>query len=260
MRTKRIICTTNMKVFGEAQFIQYPLYVQPKLNGVYCELNTGGILTSRTGKVFPAVQKAFDWPKPFTTLKGELYCHGRSLQEILSGVTPDEPNEMTKSLEFVVFDCELPSPFEHHVVLSWDYVRKLGDSCQQIKHVWTAVCSSHSSLLEQYQLALDRGYEGIVIRDSFGGVWKKKPAQDAEFLCIGVIEGKGKRQGHVGKFCCVTADGKRFNCGGGRVSYSDLASMFTKPPVGKMLTLRYYSTSDDGIPLCAQFISVRDYD
>lgn len=249
-----------MKVFDETQFIQYPLYVQPKLNGVYCELNTDGILTSRTGKVFPAVQKAFDWPKPFTTLKGELYCHGKSLQEILSGVTPDEPNKMTRKLEFAVFDCEGPEAFDQRLIKAFNIVELFPRNITYISTIHWEECDSHSELLEQYQLALSRGYEGIVIRDSFGGVWKKKPAKDAEYLCLGVIEGKGKRQGHVGKFQCVTADGKRFNCGGGRVSYSDLASMFTKPPVGKMLTLRYYSTSDDGIPLCAQFISVRDYD
>ena len=249
-----------MKVFDETAFIQYPLYVQPKLNGVYCELNTDGILTSRTGKVFPAVQKAFEWPKPITTLKGELYCHGKSLQEILSGVTPDEPNKMTRKLEFAVFDCEDSESFELRLMRAFRIINLFSPNITHISTIHWEECNSHSELLEQYQLALDRGYEGIVIRDSFGGVWKKKPAKDSEFLCTGVIEGKGKRAGHVGKFCCVTADGKRFNCGGGRVSYSDLASMFTKPPVGKMLTPRYYSTSDDGIPLCAQFISVRDYD
>ena len=249
-----------MKVFDETAFIQYPLYAQTKLNGVYCELNTDGILVSRTGKVFPAVQKAFEWPKPFATMKGELYCHGKSLQEILSGVTPDEPNEMTRGLELAVFDCELTTNFSYRYHQVCCFVEPLPFKFQHILRVLAIPCNSHSELLEQYQLALSRGYEGIVIRDSFDGVWKKKPAQDAEFLCIGVIEGKGKRQGHVGKFQCVTADGKRFNCGGGRVSYSELARMFAKPPVGKMLTLRYYSTSDDGIPLCAQFISVRDYD
>ena len=92
--------------------ITFPCYAQPKLNGVNCTLRTDGILVSRTGKYFPAVQKAFNWPRPQMELYGELYRHEWSLQKILGAVTPDEPTEDTRQLHFDIFDVSLPDDFE----------------------------------------------------------------------------------------------------------------------------------------------------
>ena len=182
------------------------------------------------------------------------------MQEILSGVTPDEPNKTTQLLEFRAFYVETvlkPAMMEYYLRKE---VEKLNKFQPAIQCAPTFICHSHTELMAAYHRILTEGYEGIVIRGSFGGVWKMKPFKDKEFLCTGVTEGKGKRLGHVGKFHFKTEDGKPFNCGGGRISYAELRAYFLNPPTGKMCTLRYHSTSDAGIPLCAQFIGVRNYD
>lgn len=238
--------------------ITFPCWIQPKLNGVNCTLRTDGILVSRTGKVFPAVQKAFLWPKPSLALHGELYHHGWSLQRILGAVTPDEPTEDTKEIHLSIYDCDYGQDIDERIIKVGDIWSEL--ACDRIALVVSERADDLSELDQLYTGFLAKGFEGIVIRDLLGNVWKRKPYVDAEYQCIGVIEGKGKRVGHVGKFILRLSDGRTFHCGGGQVSYEYLRKLFLAPPVGKMLTVRYHSTSEDGVPLCAQLISVRDYE
>lgn len=234
----------------------FPCYVQPKLNGVNCTLGTDGLLRSRTGKYFPAVQKAFDWPKPPLELYGELYHYGWSLQRIIAAVTPDEPTEDTHELALVCFDSAEQGNFPERLEATERWLPRHS----AIEFLMTIRCDSVGEIDYVYESVLCQLYEGIVIRDLFGGVWKRKPYKDSEYLCVGVIEGKGKRAGHVGKFVLQLPDGRTFNSGGGQVSYPMLRHLFEQPPIGKMITVRYYSVSEDNIPLCAQFISVRDYE
>lgn len=239
-----------MKTYSPIE-ITFPCWIQPKLNGVNATLGTDGLLRSRTGKYFPAVQKAFLWPKPPLELHGELYHHGWSLQRILGAVTPDEPTEDTRKLYLRVFEISGHTP---------DQVTMLAFDEDFILSVLAVKVATHRELDQVYSKILEAGSEGIVIRDLLGNVWKRKPYIAAEYQCIGVIEGKGKRVGHVGKFILRLSDGRTFHCGGGQVSYEYLRKLFLAPPVGKMLTVRYHSTSEDGVPLCAQLISVRDYE
>lgn len=236
--------------------ITFPCYVQPKLNGVNATLGTDGIFRSRTGKYFPAVQKAFPWPRPQVELYGELYHHGWSLQRILGAVTPDEPTDATTQIKFIGYDADSSDNFPARLRDIETWLPRF----YAIEFLSTTRCDTREDLEYVYESDLSLGYEGIVIRDLLGNVWKRKPYVDAEYQCIGVIEGKGKRAGHVGKFKLRLDDHRNFYCGGGQVSYGYLRELFLAPPVGKMLTVRYNSTSEDGVPLCAQLISVRDYD
>jgi len=242
-----------MKIYDPLK-ITFPCFIQPKLNGVYAELEPGGIFVSRTGKFFPAVQEAQPGITNSTdySLKGEFYVHGWPLQKIISAVMPKKPNELSSQIPYYVYDTsseDLPQ-----------YIR-----FQQIPanfpKVTTVLIRNHSEGDYYYRQFLSQGYEGAVYRPyTFGELLKRKPFKDAEFLCTGVVEGIGKRRGHVGKFQLKTPEGKSFNCGGGRVSYKELAKLLVDPPIGKMITVRYQHTSEDGIPQCAQFIAVRDYE
>lgn len=243
--------------------ITYPCFVQPKLNGVYCEL-VDGVLTSKTDKLFPAIAACTITPKYNDILVGELYVHGWSLQKILSAVTPDKPNDLSWKMDFHVYDIkDSRTQKERLLTLRSSYTETLF-----IQLVETRIATSPGEVNALYKEFLFEGYEGIIVR-AYNGLWtedktydimKRKPFIDKEFLCIGVTEGEGKRKGHVGKFLFTTDKGIKFSCGGGQLSYESLRFYLANPPLNKMVTLRYQHTSDGGKPLCPQLIAVRDYE
>ena len=243
-----------MNIYNPLEIL-YPCFIQPKLNGVSCTLGADGLLRSRTGKYFPAVQPLY-WPVPEYPLIGELYIHGWPLQKIISAVTSNEPNELSKKVEFHVYDIDRTYMQDRRMQL----LATLNPPGNNVIIVPTILARDSRTADALYIDYLSRGYEGVVYRGWLAGMWKRKPYKDAEFECVGVIEGKGKRAGHVGKFVLKLPDGRVFNCGGGRVSYAFLKHYFEQPPIGRLITVRYNSTSTAGIPLCAQFISVRDYE
>ena len=244
--------------------ITYPCFVQPKLNGVYCELKDG-ILASKTDKLFPAIAACNIFKPRFKDiLVGELYVHGWSLQKILSAVTPDKPNDLSWKMEFHVYDIKN----KDHQHTRMNLLHRDYTDTSFFKIVETRVVDSPAELNLLYKEFLADKYEGIIVR-AYSGEWtddrtwdimKRKPFIDKEFLCIGVTEGVGKRKGHVGKFLFTTDKGIKFSCGGGQISYASLRWYLEKPPINKWITLRYQHTSDGGKPLCPQFIAVRNYE
>jgi len=247
-----------MKTYSPNELVNYPIFIQPKMNGINCTLRTDGILMSRTNKYFPAVQAAFHWPRPPFDLYGELYVHGWDLQRIVAAVSPDKPTEDTKYLSLHCFDCNVPykNPDEKQAIIALQGSSDILSTHHMIVSVPTQK-EATNEISKWYNFYLKTGYEGVVIRDSMGQVWKKKPYGDYEYKCVAVTEGKGKRTGHVGHFVLELPDGRTFNCGGGQCSYQLLRKLFEEPPLGKFITVRYNNTSNTGIPLCAQFISVR---
>lgn len=230
----------------------WPWFIQPKLNGVYAELGTDGLFRSKTGKFFPAVQQVMAPPSPKDYIDlGEFYVHGWSLQQIISAITPDKPNELTRQIRYETYGRRFPAvDFDNYIIFT---STPLSVATYQIH--------SQAEGNMYYQQFIHQGYEGAVYKPyNRGEPLKRKPFKDSEYACVGVTEGVGKRTGHVGKFILRTSDGRTFGCGGGRVSYDVLRELFANPPVGKYLTIRYQHLSDDGIPLCPQFISVRCYE
>jgi hypothetical protein len=241
-----------MKLYNPL-LITYPCWIQPKLNGINCTLGIDGMLRSRTEQYFPAVQ--FDWPHPRYPLLGELYVHGWSLQDIVSGVTPDKPNEKSAAIGLHIFDAVMPG-VDFVDRSRWIAAESFRWAGTRLTAVPTHEVRSNKECADKYYYWLCAGYEGMVYITA-EGTFKRKPYLDEEYICVGVTEGKGKRAGHVGKFILRLPDGGTFNCGGGQVNYETLRYLYLNPPVEKKITVRYHSKSDSGVPLCAQFISVR---
>lgn len=243
--------------------IDYPCFIQPKLEGISATIAPDGWVRSRTGKYFPAIQHLFKGLRPTHTLCGELYVHGWALQDIMSAVTPDVPNALSDKIQFWCYDIDINEPQWNRFNILFN---KLGDDvnehrCIYFNHTIRADRSSEADIAFEFFIKMN--YEGIIYRSyqSFPGegIYKRKPYYDAEYLCIDVIEGEGKRKGHVGKFVLKDpVTGVVFNCGGGQLSYKDLAQYLIDPPLNQLITIRYHRKSKDGIPQAAQFIRVRN--
>ena len=108
------------------------------------------------------------------------------------------------------------------------------------------------------------GGEGLMLRKS-GSLYegrrshtllKVKTFYDAEATVIAHNPGKGKHKGRLGGFVVRMPNGNEFNVGSG---ISD-AIRNDPPAIGAEITYRYTELTNDGIPKCASFVALRDYE
>ena len=265
-------------------------YASRKIDGTRCSFyyKDGVIKTaSRGGGDYdPACQHFITNEKLITffenhpdyILDGELYKHGKSLQQI-SGAARLEKNAYDCDwLEYYIYDVMIPNmPFKDRLEILEEIKEELGLGfdpehiwnegdlqMQMVPHVKVSGWLNIKSLHDKY---VSEGWEGVVIRDpsknyKFGGrgneMIKVKMYQDSEFLVTGISE--GLRDEDL-CFTCVTEDGKEFKAKpmGSRElkqAYRDNLDQI----IGKMATVKFFYYSDDGTPLQPVLKCIRDYE
>lgn len=156
----------------EPHRVTFPLYVQPKLNGIRA-LYQNGVFQSRDQLPFPkglldhlALPLKSIFP-PEVILDGELYKHGWPLGRINGAVTPirNQPTEDTLQVEYHVFDVVdfekgFPTRFfqQQHEWLHEDIISS------PINFVETAIVGLTEDADEAYADYVSRGYEGMMYR------------------------------------------------------------------------------------------------
>lgn len=210
--------------------LTYPVYVQPKLDGMRCIVNAKG-MWSRNGKpivssphIREILQPVFD-KYPDIELDGELYNHELkdNFDELISIIkqTKPGPEELAKSLlmtQFHVYDYrDDKENFGIRNEELWEMVTYLDDPA--IVFVTTHYINNKDELDAVYDEFLEAGYEGQMIRtntvyefDRTMALLKRKEMITEEFKIVEVIEGKGNRAGMAGKVVVElkepTTDGK----------------------------------------------------
>jgi DNA ligase-1 len=117
--------------------------------------------------------------------------------------------------------------------------------------------SSEATIEEMHDSLVAQGYEGAIIRlvnglYRFGyrsdTLLKFKRFQDEEFLVVAWGVGKGKFE-NVPIFRCQTADGKEFDVApeGTEEERQEMLGN-AHNIVGKLLTVRFFNWTDDGVP------------
>jgi len=173
-------------------------FVQPKLDG-HRALFTDGVLYSRQGKVLelPHIVEAIKAAGiEDLHLDGELYIHGKSLQEMSKLIKKHRPESL--DIEYHIYDQILDEQFLTRIC-------RLGNTVSQwpvltrLKAVPTYKVTSLEELMNFHDHYRKHGYEGSMLR--FGDepyrdgkrsrtLLKLKEFQDEEFLIIDVEEGK----------------------------------------------------------------------
>lgn len=265
-------------------------YASRKIDGTRCSFyyKDGVIKTaSRGGGDYdPACQHfitnekliAFFENHPDYILDGELYKHGKSLQQI-SGAARLEKNAYDCDwLEYYIYDIMIPNiPFKDRLEILEEIQEELGLGfdpehiwnegdlqMQMVPHVKVSGWLNIKSLHDKY---VSEGWEGVVIRDpsknyKFGGrgneMIKVKMYQDSEFLVTGISE--GLRDEDL-CFTCVTEDGKEFKAKptGSRELKQAYRNNLDQI-IGKMATVKFFYYSDDGTPLQPVLKCIRDYE
>ena len=215
---------------------------------------------------------------PDIVLDGELYKHGKSLQQISGAARLEKDTAGMDWLEYYIYDVmDSTKTFEERLDILHDITDELnlgfnperewddGELKFQIVPQETVV--GWANIQKLHDKYVGEGFEGIVIRDpskvyNFGGrtnaMIKVKMYKDAEFEIVGYSEGL-RPEDMV--FVCKTKEGKEFEAkpmGPRELKWEYLDRM--DEIIGKMATVKYFYLSDEGCPLQQVLKCIRDYE
>ena len=246
--------------------IQYPIYSQPKLDGIRCIVTKAGMF-SRNGKPIvsaPHIRKALDKlfkHEPDLILDGELYADkfANDFNKIVSLVKRTKPTaedlmDSERQIEYHVYD--VPSVDETFTG-RWRELDELAlDFPNCVKKVETHIITEEFYITDWYENYIERGYEGQMLRlDSkyenkrSKSLLKHKTFVDEEYTILDICEGEGNRTGTAGYMVFETAEGKPFKSNV-KGTWDETAEMLKskKKLIGKQATIKYFNLTPDGIP------------
>ena len=268
--------------------------VSRKIDGVRCSFywKDGEVKSASRGggNYDPATYQLREHPllrsilseHPNWILDGELYKHGKSLQQI-SGAARLEKNESGCDwLEYYVYDVIVPEATfsDRYAMLaelaelidqkSFDAERDWSKEALKmhvLPHVFVTGENKVAQIKELHDQYVSEGWEGCVARDvsklyKCGGrgqeMIKFKMYQDAEFEITGISEGL---RAEDMCFTLKTEDGIEFKAKpmGSRELKEQYREDLDKL-IGKMATVKYFYLSDEGTPLQPVLKAIRDYE
>lgn len=323
---KNSISKTNVMYFpmlakafkdGEKHLV-FPLYVQPKLDGVRCvtylKKKNGGeesvVLYSRTKKLFPNKDYIKEILYPYLNdlydeennqsifLDGELYKHGKKLQDISGDSRGTSNTKIRKGIEqsnddlneYHIYDCFYPleldceySSRKEQLDNLFDAMNNDYDANKYIKRVSTILVDNMDEAERIFTDLTDEGYEGLIFRNLNGlylanaqktgsflrsnDLVKMKQRFTEEFEIVGFTDGKrGKDVGAV-IWIAKTSKGIKFNVTPKDMNYTERYAMYKKCKKSfdslyknRMMTIEYEALSKSGVPQRAKAVTFRDYE
>lgn len=254
--------------------IQYPIYSQPKLDGIRCIVTKDGMF-SRNGKPIvsaPHIRKALDKLfkyEPHLILDGELYADkfANDFNKIVSLVKRTKPTaedlmDSERQIEYHVYD--VPSVDETFTG-RWRELDELSlDFPNCVKKVETHIITEEFYITDWYENYIERGYEGQMLRlDSkyenkrSKSLLKHKTFVDEEYTILDIVEGEGNRTGTAGYMVFETVEGKPFKSNV-KGTWDETAEMLKskKKLIGKQATIKYFNLTPDGIPRFPYVINI----
>ena len=214
---------------------------------------------------------------PKCILDGELYKHGKSLQQI-SGAARLEKNAYDCDwLEYYIYDVMYPKiPFEirlkvlnkisQELNLGFNPYKEWNKGELQIQMVPQEKVSGFDNIMNLHNNYVEEGFEGVVIRNpeseyGFGkrtnSMIKIKKYRDDCFLVTGILPGLRGSEDMV--FICQTKDGKEFKAKplGDRLTKEEYFDNFEDKYKGHIGECKFFYYSDEGTPLQPAFKAFR---
>lgn len=268
-------------------------YVSRKVDGVRCSFywKNGEIVTaSRGGKNYNYSTLDFRFNLKFIEffknhpdyiLDGELYKHGKSLQQISGAARLEKDTKGMDWLEYYIYDIMIPDiPFykrlkilkeiKEELNLSFNPEREWKEDelrVQIVPHTKVEGENKKDQIMQLHNQYVSEGWEGCVARDAcktykFGGrgaeMIKFKMYQDDEFEITGISEGLRPEDMC---FILVTKEGISFKAK--PTGSRDLKEQYRNDLdmlIGRLATVKYFYLSDDGTPLQPVLKTIRDYE
>jgi len=269
------------------------VYIQPKLDGVRCLIQAdnysdkGSIIPivtaySRTGKEWKNIDHILEELVPFfnkhpdVILDGELYNHDLrdNFEKIISLVRKQKPtlvdrHEAKLLTQFHCYDMICPD-FDHNFSIRDEFLQQTLDNVDYVKLVDTKLIESEREAKDIHFENLALGYEGSIVRlntkyqqKRSHSLRKFKDFSDKEATIIGYLDGKGKREGTLGKFVMQDDEGIEFGCPPGKgYNYKDLKNILENigDYMGKRATFTYFERTKAGSYRHPLFKCIRNYE
>lgn len=234
--------------------IRFPCFTQPKLDG-YRAVCINGRFFSRQGKEFEVMRNFFpELTNMELILDGELYNHDIKFEEL--GVLrkkkiEESDKHILNKIQYHIYDIiDTNLTFQERLVI----LNSLKNKYTNIKVVETTLCERENEITSQYEKAVLRGYEGLMVRNAQGkykcknrsyDLQKYKQFMDCEFKIVGFE----KEQGDLIVWVCETMSGQTFNVQskGTREERHELYKEGSKY-IGKSLWVQFFEYTADGIP------------
>ena len=266
----------------------WPLYSQPKLDGVRCviqaEMDGTVIAYSRTGKEWKNIDHILKELKPFfykfpnIILDGELYNHElkNDFEKIISLVRKTKPmyHDRVESEMKVQFHCydtimeHMDFKDRHKFIREHFSIKDREFPYPSVRPLIAATVSNTEEVEVYHEEFLEAGYEGSILRKNkpyeckrSWTLMKVKDFSDAEATITGWVEGKGKRKGTIGKFTAVDSDGNEFGMPVmDKFEYLQENFEEMKTWVGQLATFKYFERTKANSYRHPLFKTIRDYE
>ena len=260
-------------------------FVQPKLDGVRCytRLIDGEVkMFSRNHKEFHNAKhiatelKDLFRDNPSLIIDGELYNHKfrDNFNKIISLVRKSKPTqadrfESSSLLQYHVYDLFDPQN------VSMDFIDRtlwlnMNIRGRSLKTVATRLVWSDKDVERFHKVNLKDGFEGSMLRKNrpyeqkrSWTLQKVKDFSDTEFIITGIVEGKGKFAGGLGKFLGTDLDGRNIEVPFQRCTIENRKKIFKefkKKYLGKTATFEYFERTPDNAYRFPQFKALRNYE
>jgi DNA ligase-1 len=245
--------------------LTYPVFVQPKLDGVRCIANRKGLWT-RNGKPIVSVPHIFESLKhlfkdnPDMVLDGELYNHDLkdNFNEIISLSRKTKPTledleQSSKYIQYHVYD--VPS-VDGVFSKRFTYLSSLSPiGC--VRLVETGISLNEEHISEAHALYTTDGYEGTMVRQDKPYEQKRskhlikyKDFEDSEFTIVRIEEGQGNWSGYAKRVIVQNDDGET-EFGAGIAGTQEFCRQLLEEAdeyVGGQVTIHYFTRTPDGVP------------
>jgi len=257
-----------------------PYIVQPKYDGERCravDISASNespryiLLSSQENPFFsvPHIIKAMSKLGIKDELDGELYCHGMSFEQIHSIVSrtvnlhPDH-----EQIKFHVFDYVSE---DQQMIRISDLTKIIPEKANlfPITRAPFYICENLEDIMRVYDLLLNKGYEGIIVRHLEAPyvrkrstyIMKFKPKKEDIYDIVGYKEEIDKDRNpkdRLGAIICTSDEGTIFSVGSG-LTDGDRESLWASREClkGKRVKVQYqHITSGKGVPRFPVFLEV----
>ena len=229
--------------------------VSEKLDGIRARWDGTQLLTRSGNPISAPIWFVERLPKH--VLDGELWIGRQRFERTASVVLSHEPSDGWREIKFMLFDLPgYTGPFSERLRML--EVLAIQANLGHMQVIPQRKYSNHSALMAALDEVSRGGGEGLMLhhQDALytplrsNNVLKLKKHRDAEAIVLAHLPGNGKYQGMMGAIRVQMSNGKVFKIGSG---FSDQERR-SPPPVGSVVTFKYYDLTVNGIPKFASYI------
>jgi len=243
----------------EVKKVEYPCFVQPKLDGMRA-LYSKRSLTSRTGGKIETMDHIVNdiMDSTHQILDGELYAHEISFQENMKLIKKYRGEE-SESVKFHVYDLVSDEPF----FTRYKRLAEIVEDYDTVEIVPTYLINSKEELDHYHAKFLNDGYEGSIVRWGTAGyklngrssnLLKYKDFKDLACKIVGLVPMEARPDQAV---VVCEHNGKSFKATPKMSHTARRELLLDHSIIGQTAEIRYFEETDDGLPRFPVFIGVR---